>query len=39
VLAAASAARAAESGEEKLARNLAALLVAGRAVVAQNQPD
>jgi uncharacterized protein DUF3365 len=30
--------RAAESGEEKLARNLAALLVAGRAVVAQNQP-
>jgi hypothetical protein len=30
--------RAAESGEEKLARNLAALLVAGRAVIAQNQP-
>jgi hypothetical protein len=30
--------RAAERDEEQLARNLAALLVAGRAVVAQNQP-
>lgn len=33
----AARAGAAESGEEKLARSLAALLVAGRAVVAQNQ--
>lgn len=32
------AVRAQESGEEALARKLAALLVAGRAVVAQNQP-
>lgn len=32
------AARAAEPREEALARNLAALLVAGRAVVAQHQP-
>jgi hypothetical protein len=31
-------AAAAESGEEKLARSLAALLIAGRAVVAQSQP-
>jgi hypothetical protein len=31
-------AAAADSAEEKLAKNLAALLVAGRAVVAQNQP-
>lgn len=29
---------AAPAGEEKLARNLAALLIAGRTVVAQNQP-
>ena len=34
----ASAGRAAESGEEVQAKHLAALLVAGRAVVAQNQP-
>jgi uncharacterized protein DUF3365 len=37
-LAVAASARAAVSGDEQLARNLAALLIAGRTVVAQNQP-
>lgn len=38
VLSVAVTGRAAERAEDKLARDLAALLVAGRAVVAQNQP-
>lgn len=37
-LVAAGSARAGAEAEEKLARNVAALLVAGRAVVAKNQP-